>query len=124
MSSSIANMDPDIRRRWVEAARSGEYTQAYDCLHAGDGKCCILGILVDIYLQEKGMSWDDVYEEYEDEWEESLPEGVREWAGLTSLDSDPLVFDKEKGIARPISCLNDVDHLPLNKIADFIEGKA
>jgi hypothetical protein len=37
----------NIKKRWVEALRSGNYKQTTGCLRNGDGFCC-LGVLCDI----------------------------------------------------------------------------
>lgn len=40
-------MDPEIKAKWVEALRSGEYEQTTEILHSKKGFCC-LGVLLDI----------------------------------------------------------------------------
>ncbi len=44
-------MNPEIKKLWVDAARSGKYEQIYERLydgHNGTIRCCFLGILCDI----------------------------------------------------------------------------
>lgn len=45
-------MDPGIKRKWVEALRSGKYTQTVGTLRDGYGYCC-LGVLA--WLQNPGL---------------------------------------------------------------------
>lgn len=40
-------MDPGIKRKWVEALRSGKYTQTDRTLYNGYGYCC-LGVLASL----------------------------------------------------------------------------
>ena len=46
-------MDPETKARWVEALRSGKYTQTTRCLRDGTGFCCI-GVLADVV----GVEWE------------------------------------------------------------------
>lgn len=86
-------MNPEIKKIWLDALRSGEYKQ-------GDGvlaktvewdekpRYCCLGVLCDIAAKqgvpiEITPPKDEVFNEWEfDNETESLPESVREWAGI------------------------------------------
>lgn len=46
-------MKPDVKARWVEALRSGRYTQARGALRDAAGGHCCLGVLADI----AGIDW-------------------------------------------------------------------
>jgi hypothetical protein len=37
----------DVRRRWIDALRSGSYRQTKECLQSCDGSYCCLGVLLD-----------------------------------------------------------------------------
>ena len=50
-------MNPDIKKRWVEALRSGEYKQGKYYLKNGDDFCC-LGVLCDLHRKEFGGKWE------------------------------------------------------------------
>jgi hypothetical protein len=65
------NMKPEIKAKWVEALRSGEYKQGKGLL-AEDNKFCCLGVLCEV----SGMPYDHV--------RFFLPNEVKEWAGLDS----------------------------------------
>lgn len=79
-------MNQQIKQKWVDALNSGEYEQQrLGQLHNPDGWCC-LGVLCDVYSQEKGIDWEDYdYSQancpsYILESSEFLPLEVAEWA--------------------------------------------
>jgi hypothetical protein len=45
-------MDAELKRKWVEALRSGKYEQASGKLRVGNKFCC-LGVLCDLVDPEK-----------------------------------------------------------------------
>lgn len=61
-------MDTEIKRKWVEALRSGEYMQAQGKLRRSDGYCClgvlcdVTGIELDEYGTPENQKWDGFYE--------------------------------------------------------------
>jgi hypothetical protein len=91
--SLLNKMNPEIKQKWVDALRSGEYSQSDGKLRSHQGFCC-LGVLCDLYSQEpltKGWKFKEAFEEentqakdywYFDGESEFLPESVKEWAGL------------------------------------------
>lgn len=87
-------MNQEIKQRWVSALRSGEYKQAKRALHPTNGGFCCLGVLCDLYLQERDRGWQSeginriTNEPYpfdsalcEGEGD-VLPYSVQVWAGL------------------------------------------
>lgn len=90
-------MKPEIAKIWVDALRSGEYTQAAGALkvarfypEVGYSHCC-LGVLCELYDQnheEKLEQTIDIYAEetivYFNGEHEILPQIVADWAGLGS----------------------------------------
>ena len=57
-------MNPQVKEKWVNALRSGEYSQCDGKLRSADGFCC-LGVLCDLYSQEpftKGWVSHNVYD--------------------------------------------------------------
>jgi hypothetical protein len=51
-------MNQDIKQRWVDALRSGEYEQGRGCLHDSNGSSfCCLGVLTDLYIKEHDKEW-------------------------------------------------------------------
>lgn len=107
-------MDIQVKDKWIEALRSGEYIQGKNKLHSQYGFCC-LGVLCDIAEKEgliAKVSYDSVgsdggdfqyflYGENTDE--DFLPTEVREWSGLE--DTNPTVL--EAGSEIRLSQLND-----------------
>lgn len=127
-------MNTEIKQKWVDALRSGEYQQATGRLRSNDGFCC-LGVLCDLYAQEpfnKGWVFKGEYEEnplpqdywYFDEESELLPPSVRQWAGLNSNCPDLRLEDEDEGYWRDttVAELND-DGTTFNQIADLIEAQ-
>lgn len=87
-------MNPEVKQKWIDALRSGDYEQGSEKLRGVNGYCC-LGVLCDLYAQEHNTEWefrgyDELSDEtnnpmdywYFDEHSEFLPESVMNWAGL------------------------------------------
>lgn len=123
-------MNPDIKKQWVEALRSGEYKQGRNALRTGDDYCC-LGVLTDLAVRAGIGSWSKVsfatYSIFEFvetgdleelKWGGVLPPAVCIWAGIEQT-SNPTLTDE----GYQATVLNDVDRWDFNKIADAIEAK-
>lgn len=126
-------MREDIKVRWVEALRSGQYEQTEGLLANDNGFCC-LGVLCEIAVQD-GVVAKQVKDQYEGdpnddhvvtygvgsdfhyEMDAVLPSMVYEWAELET--SNPSIL--WEGVTHPISDLNDDYHLNFSQIADVIE---
>lgn len=137
-------MDQQVKEKWVAALRSGRYEQARGKLRVGwegkEGYCC-LGVLCEVAIESglevrtmtytEGDVWEEVTRYSTENWESAphdpiwegayLPDGVREWAGLS--EPDPTVRginvdypDDENTLAG----LND-SGLSFERIADIIE---
>lgn len=89
-------MREGVKQRWVAALRSGEYKQAHGALRTVNpdddtalNHCC-LGVLCDLYAAETGIDWKrSILSEVPVVYlgaVDSLPEEVREWAGLSGAD--------------------------------------
>jgi len=115
-------MKHEIKEKWVEALRSGEYSQTTGVLRDDIGFCC-LGVLCDLHQKETG----------EGEWLQPkinkriyyldgsgvrdsgvLTPKVMEWAGL---DMDNFIIDGDSGYA---AIIND-NGATFAYIADLIE---
>jgi hypothetical protein len=109
-------MNPQIKQKWVDALRSGDYQQTQRRLHDENGFCC-LGVLCDLYGKENNVEWDltnnghNVYV-FQDK-KGILPLSVIEWAGVE--DDNPEICGET-----PLSRLNDSGST-FNEIADLIE---
>ena len=95
MATLKNKMNPEVKQKWIDALRSGDYEQGSEKLRTPNGYCC-LGVLCDLYAQEHDTQWEfRGYDENADEtnphpmdyWyfgdqSEFLPESVMNWAGL------------------------------------------
>lgn len=117
-------MKPEIKQKWLDALRSGQYQQTTEVLHDDQGFCC-LGVLTDLYRQENGGEWTKeshqaikytfVNRNYLDGTEvDILPWTVVNWSGL--IDQVPHLADNY------ISNLNDRG-MSFAEIADLIEAQ-
>lgn len=115
-------MDKQIKQRWIDALRSGNYKQGKFWLRRGD-KCessfCCLGVLCDIYNQDTGNNWSFPEDpEYIDDGEEPsaceafgflgeekvLPTDVAEWAGFVVASDGYSIGDYFEGKVRIKAC--------------------
>ncbi len=76
-------MNPQIKQKWVDALRSGEYQQTQNYLRKEDGFCC-LGVLCDLYGKENNVEWeiDEFYGYLYEKNSAVLPLSVMEWADV------------------------------------------
>jgi len=87
-------MKPEIKSQWVEALRSGEYSQGVGSLRSPDNTFCCLGVLCDLYSKAEGVEWEAGY--YGIDSDPSYysmhdrgalpPTEVAKWAGMSSLE--------------------------------------
>lgn len=143
--------DPRVKQLWLDALRSGEYSQAIGYLQTPEGHCC-LGVLCDVAVKEgviPPLKVNDplapMYYFHEDDAhgrvDGQLPVPVAQWlfggasgSGL-SYDVDPEVpvpveeLDPEvqhqagEIHISPLSELNDTFFFDFNQIADVIEAQ-
>ena len=111
-------MNQQIKEKWMNALRSGEYSQTRGYLRTTEGFCC-LGVLCDLYSKETGTEWVENYElenssSFLEEFA-TLPKEVMEWSGLEYPNP---YFDFENGVS--LASLNDGGK-EFNEIADVIE---
>jgi hypothetical protein len=100
-------MDENVKAKWLEALRSGEYEQGQGQLRYGNRFCC-LGVLCEVAVKEglpievRKSMYDTTF--YNDEGF-VLPDSVREWAGLDHYN--PEVPWSENGEPFSLGGLND-----------------
>lgn len=114
-------MNKRIKKKWLKALRSGEYTQTRGVLHNDNGFCC-LGVLCDIYAKEKKIDWkrkDSFYllEDSPEYWT-GLSKKVMLWADLK--DSYPQFHFKTTGPSSLVT-LNDERDFSFKQIANVID---
>lgn len=118
-------MNKRVKKKWIEALRSGEYFQTRgQLLHREivngkpkDSFCC-LGVLCNIHSEETGTKWTGVKSanptliKYQTSYY-NLPDDVRKWANLP--------YDDLKACAEDaLTTLND-DGNSFKSIANWIE---
>lgn len=115
-------MNPEIKKRWVAALRSGEYEQGSEVLRTLDNKFCCLGVLCDLHAKETGKAWlprpSDSRYTYRG-GASLLPISVHVWADLDS--TSPKVKVDNHNHKQFLTMLNDIERLTFNEIADIIE---
>jgi hypothetical protein len=116
-------MNAEIKTKWLEALKSGEYKKGVKALRTPTNEFCCLGVLCDLYQKETGKgAWNErggftpdpeaVYGYAQ--WEYSVtPNEVREWAGLPTVNPNVPNVDK---IATGWS--SDASNLSLAEIND------
>jgi hypothetical protein len=115
-------MNQEIKQRWIEALRSGEYQQGKKSLfHCG--KFCCLGVLTDLYIKEHGLQWNKDSAVYYGDIEAvlwsfegeggTLPRSVQKWSGIDA--PNPTI------LGDGATDHNDNYHLSFNEIAALIE---
>jgi hypothetical protein len=112
-------MKPEVKAKWLEALRSGDYKQGKDGLRKNDDTFCCLGVLCDVYRKETG---DGLWVPYGVAHHafavggirhpSYLPTKVSAWAGLNDIDPE--------GPDMPLSAYNDKGE-PFEEIAKMIE---
>lgn len=122
-------MNTQIKQKWVDALRSGEYSQGTGRRRTVEGFCC-LGVLCDIYAKEHNEDWkfngfcvDSP--EMGDNWyfkeeSETLPSSVVTWAGLDTNDPSVVVDSRYYELSDELSMLNDKRY-NFEELATFIE---
>ena len=58
-------MNPEVKQKWIDALRSGDYEQGSEKLRGVNGYCC-LGVLCDIYSREYDTQWE--FRGYDEYW--------------------------------------------------------
>lgn len=123
-------MNPDIKTRWLEALRSGEYPQTQGALNRPirDGEkpagLCCLGVLCELAVEDgivRRVPYSDYMLAYIAEGAEYvsnaiLPREVVDWAGLDTAYG--LELDPEEDVT--LTTLNDGGNT-FAEIADVIE---
>lgn len=116
-------MKPNIKQKWVDALRSGDYKKHQGCLKDKDydGYYCVMGVLCDLYIKETGEKWVGDSEE-----EGSIsafwlmpPPKVVEWAQDKPVSKLPNIEYRARSVT--LGALNDDYDITLSEMADLIE---
>lgn len=113
-----SKMNPEIKQKWVDALRSGQYKQGRFNLRLTKNSFCCLGVLCELHRKEHKKRWgvnkNKEYTYYANNG--TLPEEVLAWVGLEPYD-DVVHIRK---INKPLTRLND-EGSTFEEIADVIE---
>jgi hypothetical protein len=102
-------MKPDLKAKWIDALRSGNYEQGTGDLRSRSGQFCCLGVLCDVMGAEWSGTTPILNGKDMDREDESF---------LSGDTLERVGFDNETQIA--LARMND-DGEPFGKIADHIE---
>lgn len=100
-------MDNDLKQKWVNALRSGNYTQGRGGLRTANNEYCCLGVLCDVTDQSKWV-FTDIGNFYA--WDGYI--------GLPPISWDSDMLDRKTLV---LSNLNDGQQKSFSEIADWIE---
>jgi hypothetical protein len=130
-------MNPEIKKMWADALRSGKYVQGTRYLkYEASGKVChcALGVLCDLAVKSGAAEWvvsgHDIHPSagniiivsHCDIGETALPRSVAEWAGLAGISCyDPDLWDEGHVRKLLVSEWNDVRGATFHQIAEMIE---
>lgn len=76
----LCKMDPEIKQRWLQALKSGDYQQTTGYLRDSLGYCC-LGVLTDLYYKDINHGQWDIPNATQ-----VLPDKVMDWANCGAND--------------------------------------
>ena len=110
-------MNKHIKKKWIEALRSGEYEQGTRHL-SKDNKYCCLGVLCELAVKE-GVVKKDINEGVTsyDNKSDFLPPSVASWADMDNRGYY-ITYD---GSIDGLYWNNDEEGLSFSQIADIIE---
>ena len=131
-------MNPEIKKMWADALRSGKYVQGtrYLKYETPKGFChCALGVLCDLAVKAGVAEWLDaadcdehpaiaslVHVSHCGIAKTSLHTSVADWSGLAGIScTDPELHDDEGLSKLSISEWNDVRGATFHQIAEMIE---
>lgn len=104
-------LSPELKAKWLQALRGGEYAQTREKLRDDDGFCC-LGVLCDL-VDPKGWGadeWGDTTFTYnDDEASGSLPSSMN-LKFIAGKDENKLI------------AMNDDEGKSFSEIADWVEA--
>ena len=118
----ITITNKEVKEKWLAALRSGEYKQGRNALRRNNNFCC-LGVLCDIYSEEKNVPWEKLGDHDRIlDCKSILPDKIKSWAELPGQNPSVEHTDLHSGKDnKTLAGLNDIYHCDFNQIADIIE---
>jgi hypothetical protein len=88
-------MNPEIKQKWTDALRSGDYKQGRACLRSIDDRYCCLGVLCDViglewHLNNNHKTFFTISFDSQD-WDAYLPETLCNLLNLKRKDREDLM---------------------------------
>ena len=121
-------MNQDIKQRWIDALRSGQYQQGIDCLRDAQDRFCCLGVLCDLYVKDNDEPGSEACWERVPDGDDFryclhnmvgvLPEEVKRWAEMDK--ANPYVRRPDHPLTS-LAALNDTGRVTFDDIATVIE---
>ena len=113
----------EVRNKWLEALRSGKYTQSKQYLKRKDGSMCCLGVLCDI----QGVGWVDVGDYYVTSdssyaWPTISDVGSEVYTAISDGVYDPECQKNDSVLYTVLGHMNDMYGKSFEEIADYIEA--
>lgn len=91
----------ELRKKWVDALRSGKYKQGTGCLRNTSNHFCCLGVLCDIYGEglwiSAGKNDQYFFDLYNEQTAEILPNYILNAVGISSNDQEALMAMNDSG---------------------------
>lgn len=129
----MEKMNPEVKKQWLKALRSGKYRKGTKALLKKGGYCC-LGVLTDLYakspankekIQWKGAGQNDGTRSFAGV-DDYTPEVVMKWAGLKEANPYVRYEDRDGEIHHDtLGQINDgsssLRRVGFKQIADIIE---
>ena len=110
-------MNQEIKTKWVEALRSGDYKQTKEYLKKNNCHCC-LGVLCEISALETGFGVKE--NKLENGGDDLLGDTILMWSGLNDLRGAMVIIDGESLM---LTEHNDDSGRTFLEIADAIEAQ-
>lgn len=123
-------LDPEVKRLWLEALRSGHYQQGREVLRTSDGRYCCYGVATDLAVKAGKTEWiDSRFTSGQQSHDSAMPgEKVRQWlfpkgTGVEfAWPSFPVIDQEDGGEGLGVSPAHLNDHgLTFSQIADLID---
>jgi len=130
------NTNLKLIKEWIEALRSGKYTQGQGCLRSIDDRFCCLGVLCDITNRKDWDEGEDSYYATILNEKDALPKSILNLLNLEDRTPDFKISSKNSKLLEileenyeeedrinydDLTQLNDIWGLNFNQIADILE---
>lgn len=105
-------VNQEVKKLWVDALRSGEYTQGFGLSYytfCGEPHFCALGVLEELAVQNGVLSRSE------------RSDAGLSWKAARWLGYDPNLFYGQGGVSSKLITKNDLLEESFDVIADYIE---